>query len=225
MIQILFILFSVSVFADEVAVCKKFTAEILKPAITEVKDSPNFGSFRFEKDEAKALKFLNSYDPKKLAIQDFVDKGQKEMTDCQFMLKKNDGNEYCNEGKHTNFVFMRGLIYGMKTYGWKPQTIDLAKKKIFEYLKATTIKGLPVLDFAIAFHVLEEYLFNFPEKNIDSKVVRNTIVEIEETIKELNSEMKKRDIKTCEAQQEFMKFERDRAEKFRNLLSELIQKR
>lgn len=212
-------IFSFNVFADGVSECEDFKTNILTKAIFEdpkAEDHP----FRFVKDEKTALKFIENYQSTKLALEERVKNTKKEMSDCDH-LNKPDKEKYCSV-TFENLNFLRGLIYGMKHYGWKPSTIQLAKEKIRTYAVLSSQNGLPLLDLAVAYSVLGLLKEELPSTQIDSVMLKKYQSELEADIKDLSTEMKSVKTQECFVVQQRMKKEIAIAETHRTKYKTLL---
>ncbi len=112
--------------------CKEFVDTVLKPATTYEQNSDDHGR-RFVKDEKQALKFILFYDVNRLGIEDAIQTNRKNSTDCKF-LAASKGNIHTCDDFQQNFYFLQGLLYGTKKNGWKPLTLEFAKKAVLSYL-------------------------------------------------------------------------------------------
>lgn len=176
---------SISAFADKLSVCNKFKADVLIAAVhDEEKDEKH--PVRFEKDEKKAAAFLNQFQLSLLDLQDrlrYVPLKGKGCTDWTVT------DPTCDTA-FAAYHFFRGLIHGMKNYGWSDKTVQLGRKKFGEFIRASVTPGLPFLDLLFAYTLMIDFKETFPSSNIDGVKLKSQKVELDKAIAKYTAEVK-----------------------------------
>lgn len=216
------LLFTVSSFASEFETCQKFVEKVLQPSYTEVVGTDDHG-YRFVKDEAKALELIKSYDASKLAYPYAIRLANQMKTDCKVAMDKTTQDNYC-QSQFANYNYLRALIYGMKSYGWKPATVNLGHQKIKDYFKAVNQEGNPLLEVAVATSLLAYYVTEFPSEKLKANEAIDLKYEADGATRALQKKSEKKSYKKCPDIQSSMNEETKIANGLQKKLNTLISR-
>ncbi len=217
---LLFVFGCASSSKPKITTCEQFKQQVLVRAI-HVEESTEGHGDRFVKDEKEALSFLEQYEVKRLGLAERRQLREQEMIDCAAF--KHEAN-LC-EGQFPNYNFLRGLIYGMKHYGWSRPTIDKGIQVTLSYLNATAQDQYTLFDMLMSASLLnylnQEGLINGPSKNETQKFMNQT----EKLSSKHRNHLKAHPAKVCGDYQKLMKDEtkaaKDLASTLRGLLAKL----
>lgn len=188
----------------------------------------------FEKNESKALSFINSFDTNKLVFFDDYAMDSLLFNHCS---KENiqTYNDVLKDKKFTSTEmkesqFIQGLVSAVHLYNWSDQTKKIAKQKVFEYMNYKTSKQGPLINQLTVRTILNQMLIH---NLVDKKLVS----EITELNKASNEKRKKwlsenrelttlwlKDPNNCDLYLKLKKPEYDLSESLRKKYFEVLKK-
>ena len=171
--------------------CRQYTNDVLRKAVTEDPKVTDGHPYRMNKDEKKALEFINKFDVKKLGFKINKEARTKILSNCEQLANKSAGDVFCNNSFEI-FNYFRGLTHGVKYYKWSAATVALAKKQAHNYVAEVTATEPSMLDTILATSILVDLAKTGQAKSLDAKALTQLSQDLEKANVELRDKAQNR---------------------------------
>ncbi|OFZ22065.1 MAG: hypothetical protein A2202_00885 [Bdellovibrionales bacterium RIFOXYA1_FULL_36_14] len=173
--------------------CLQQNDQVVKKAVTNIENAKNKDEYvEFVKDENKAINFIQSLDLKKRDTHFYENKlTQLMINNCtgpnlKLYMSLEKDRKYCAE-IFDELSFMKALIFATKNYAWSKQTKEMAKNKIFDYIKhLSNIDKTPLVSQMIPLSLLQTMM----EYGLIDNSLKQDIIVANENANQLMSKFK-----------------------------------
>jgi hypothetical protein len=171
--------------------CRQYSKDILSKAVTEDPKVTDGHPYRMNKDEKKALEFINKFDVKKLGFKINKEARTKILRNCEQMANKSAAEVFCNNSFEI-YNYFRGLTHGLKYHKWSAATVALGKKQAHDYVTEVTANEPSMLDTILATNVLSDLAKTGLAKSLDAKALTHLSQELDKANIELREKAQNR---------------------------------